>query len=85
MRSSGILLLIALAGCGADVTRIQMANGRDGASISCDGRTVTWRSCYSAAERTCPGGYVVIDRQEKKAYTDAGSYPTRKLVVTCKS
>jgi len=85
MRRIAILLLIVLAGCKADVTRMQMANGRDGASITCDGRTITWKSCYTAAEKTCPGGYIVIDRQEKKAYTDAGPYPTRKLVVTCKS
>lgn len=84
MRSIAILLLVVLTGCAASVNRTRTANGRDGAIISCNGLTATWKTCDRAAARTCPRGYDVVDRQEKKTYIDSGSYMSRKLVVSCK-
>jgi hypothetical protein len=84
MRSLAIFLVFVLAGCGASVNRTRTANGRDGAAISCNGLLVTWKSCDRAAAKACPSGYDVVDRQEKKTYTDSGSFMSRKLVVSCK-
>jgi len=84
MRSIAILLVVVLAGCGASVNHTRTANGREGAAISCNGILLTWKTCDKAAVKACPGGYDVVDRQEKKTYTESGNVMTRKLVVSCK-
>jgi hypothetical protein len=84
MRRSAILLAVLLAGCGATVKPTPMTNGRDGAVISCDGLLYNWKICDRAARKTCPRGYDIVDREEKKNHTDYGSYTTRKLVVSCR-
>jgi hypothetical protein len=84
MRSIAILLVVVLAGCGASVNRTRTANGREGAVVSCNGVLQAWKTCDKAAAKVCPGGYDVVDRQEKKTNTDSGSFMTRKLVVSCK-
>jgi hypothetical protein len=84
MQRIAILLVIVLAGCAATVNRTRTADGRNGATISCNGLTATWKKCDRAAAKVCPGGFDVIDRQEKKTYTDTGSFMSRTLVVSCK-
>jgi uncharacterized protein YceK len=84
MRSIAILLVVSLTGCGAMVNHTRTASGRDGAIISCGGLLRTWHDCDKAAANACSSGYDVVDRQEKKTYTDSGSFVTRKLVVSCR-
>jgi hypothetical protein len=84
MRSLAILLTFFLAACGATVNPTRTATGRDALAISCDGLVYNWNICNRAAARACPRGYDVIDREEKKTYTDYGSFMSRKLVVSCR-
>jgi hypothetical protein len=84
MRGATILLVLTLSGCGATVSHVQGSSGRDTVTLSCGGLFRSWSMCDKSAASSCPGGYDVLDRQEKKTYTDTGSFVTRKLVVACR-
>jgi hypothetical protein len=70
---TSIVVVLLAAGCAqlgrdqpAPVVRLKNA-AQKLMSVDCSGPANDWGVCYSAAGKSCPNGYDVIDKQESTA------------------
>lgn len=84
MRWFAILGAVVLAGCAANVDRIQTGDGRTGYNIECGGSAYSWAKCYKAAAKACPTGFDVLSRDGATTPSNYGPVVDRNMIVACK-
>ena len=84
--------LVALSGCAASSTPIQMPSGAAGHSINCTDAE-TWSACYTKAAEVCQGAYRVVAKDSgvqgfivpaAGGGSIGGTYSTREMIIECK-
>ena len=87
-----LLLVLALAGC-TSIKPITLPDGRQGYTVDCSGRVLTWEDCFERADLLCKGrNYDVYTRPGEESPLIAAEpqhlrdHPTttRSMVIACK-
>lgn len=61
LRSAGLLLAVAAAGCSVTAIPIHGSDGRPYVYVDCDAPFQSLDDCYAEANRVCPGGYRIAN------------------------
>jgi hypothetical protein len=87
-----LLLVLALAGC-TSIKPITLPDGRQGYTVDCSGRVLTWEDCFAQADLFCKGQtYDVYTRPGEESpliasepqEIRANPTTTRRMVIVCK-
>lgn len=75
--------LALLEGCAGFKAPKQVVaqDGKDALQISCPGIYAGWNQCYEIANKGCPSGFNIIEREQ---YTIDLDLPIRTLTFRCK-
>ena len=74
------LLLFVITGCTQTPKNVVAQDGKNALQTSCPGIYVSWSNCYEKANRACPSGFNII---EKEQYTIDLDLPVRALTFRC--
>ena len=75
-----VILPTVLLGCVQAPKNVTAQDGKNALQTSCPGIYISWSSCYEKANKACPTGFNII---EKEQYSIDLDLPVRTLTFRC--